>query len=88
MSPAKFSVKNALFINMISVLVIILGIYSWFNMRQEAFPNINLDKVSISTVYTGATPQEIEKLVTIPIEEELSEVDDIDEIRSVSAENF
>ncbi len=88
MSPAKFSVKNALFINLISIIIIIIGVYAWFNIKQEAFPNISLDKVFIATAYPGATPQEIEKLITIPIEEELAEVDDIDEINSTSVENF
>ncbi len=88
MKPATFSVKNSLFINLVSVLIIIVGVYYWFNIKQEAFPNISLDMVSINTIYMGATPQEVEKLITIPLEEELAEVDDIDEITSVSTENL
>lgn len=88
MTPAKFSVKNSLFINLVSVIIIILGIYHWFTIKQEAFPNVSYDMVSVVTVYTGATPQEVEKLITIPLEEELAEVDDIKTIYSSSAENL
>ena len=72
MKPASFSVKNSLFINLVSVIIIIVGIYYWFNIKQEAFPNISMDFVSVTTVYRGATPQEVEKLITIPLEEELA----------------
>lgn len=88
MKPAAFSVKNSLFINLVSVIIIIVGIYYWFNIKQEAFPNISFDLVQVSTSYRGATPQEVEKLVTIPLEEKLSEVDDIKEMTSFSAEGI
>ena len=73
MKPATFSVKNSLFINLVSILLIGAGIYFWFNMKQEAFPNISFDMVTIGTTYIGATPQEIEKLITIPLEDKLAE---------------
>jgi len=57
-------------------------------MKQEAFPNISFDYVTVSTFYMGATPQEVEKLITIPLEEELEQVDDIKEITSTSIENL
>ncbi|MBU1862166.1 MAG: efflux RND transporter permease subunit [Candidatus Omnitrophica bacterium] len=88
MKPATFSVKNSLFVNLVSVLIIVVGIYQWFHIKQEAFPNVSYDWVTITTVYAGATPQEIEKLITIPLEEELAEVDDVKEIQSISAENL
>jgi len=88
MKPATFSVKNSLFINLVSVIIIIVGVYYWFNIKQEAFPNISFDWVQVNTVYRGATPQEVEKLITIPLEEELAEVDDVNEMTSFSAEGI
>jgi multidrug efflux pump subunit AcrB len=88
MKPATFSVKNSLFVNLISIIILIVGTYYWFHIKKEAFPNISMDFVQVTTAYRGATPQEIEKLITIPLEEELIEVDDIDEITSISAEGF
>lgn len=57
-------------------------------MQREAFPRFSFDTVMVTTTYPGATPAEIEKLITIPIEKELKEVDDIKEINSVSAEGI
>jgi len=51
------------------------------DINREAFPNVNLDKVEIHVAYPGATPSEIERLVIIPIEQELKSVDGIDSIR-------
>jgi len=57
-------------------------------MQREAYPRFSFDIVIVSTVYPGATPREIEKLITIPIEKELKQVSDIKEISSVSAEGI
>ncbi len=55
-------------------------------MPQEMFPNIQLDKVRISTVFEGAAPEEVERQVTLPIEEEFDGVADIDVVTSTSQE--
>jgi len=86
MKLAEFSVKNSLFVNLLSVFLLCAGAVSLFQLRREAFPEVSFDKVTVSTVYSGATAEEIERLVTIPIENELKEVDDIDEMNSVSRE--
>lgn len=85
---AKFSVENSLIVNVFSFFFIIAGIASLMKLNREAFPNINFDKVTINTAYPGSTPQEVEKLITIPIETELKQVDDIEQITSVSAEGI
>ena len=85
---AKFSVKNSLIVNVLSVFIVIAGIVSIFQMHREAFPSIDLDHVTIVTVYPAATPVEIEKLITIPIEKELKEIDEIEELTSISAEGI
>ena len=87
MSLPKFSVNQSLFINMISVFIIIAGAIVLFGMNREVFPNVNFDMVSVTTVYPGANPLDVEKLVTVPIEKELKEVDGIKEINSSSADS-
>ena len=57
-------------------------------MPQEMFPNIDLDRVRISTEYEGAPPIEIEKQITILVEEELESLADIDVVTSESTEGF
>ena len=85
MSLPKFSVNQSLFVNLISFMIIIVGLIVVFGLNREVFPNVTFDIVSVATSYPGATPQDVEKLITIPIEKELKEVDGIKEINSTSA---
>jgi multidrug efflux pump subunit AcrB len=87
MSLPKFSVNQSLFVNLISVIIIIVGAVVLFGMNREVFPNVNFDMVSVTTVYPGANPLDVEKLITVPIEKELKEVDGIKEINSSSADS-
>ena len=87
MSLPKFSVNQSLFVNMISVFIIIAGAIVLFGMNREVFPNVNFDMVSVTTVYPGANPLDVEKLITVPIEKELKEVDGIKEINSSTADS-
>jgi len=88
MKLAEFSVKQSLFINLLSVFVIIAGVAAAIGMSREAFPNISFDMIMVTTSYPGASAEEVEKLVTIPLEKELKEVDDIEEMRSSSIEGL
>lgn len=85
MSLPKFSVNNSLFVNLISVIILIIGMVVLMGINREVFPNVAFDRVSITTVYPGGTPEDVEKLLTVPIEKELKEVDGIEEINSTSA---
>ena len=57
-------------------------------MPQEMFPVVEIDKVRINTEFEGASPEEVESQVTIPIEEELDTLADIDVIDSESNEGL
>lgn len=72
--------------NLLSLIIVIAGIMAIIRLNRDIFPNVNLDLVVINTSYPGATPSEIEKRITIPIEKELKKVDDLKEIRSASIE--
>ena len=85
MSLPRFSVNNSLFVNLISVMVIIVGLIVVLGINREVFPNVAFDRVSVSTIYPGSTPEDVEKLITVPLEKEVKEVDGIKEINSSSA---
>ena len=85
MSLPRFSVNQSLFVNLLSCVLIIIGVIVVMGLVKEIFPNVTFDMVSISTVYPGATPEDVEKLITVPIEKELKEVDGIKEVNSNSA---
>lgn len=86
MNLAKFSTQNSLFVNLLSAFLIIAGLFSMFQLKREAFPEVSFDVVTVATVFRGASPDEVEKLVTTPLEKELREVDNIKDIYSSSTD--
>ncbi|MEM7180975.1 MAG: efflux RND transporter permease subunit [Spirochaetota bacterium] len=83
----EYFLDKGIFINLLTALLLLIGGFKAASMNREAFPNINFDIVTITTVYPGASPAEVEKLVTNPIEEAIKAVDGIKEYRSGSIEN-
>ncbi|MDH5720607.1 MAG: efflux RND transporter permease subunit [Spirochaetia bacterium] len=83
----EFFIHRSTFGNIITGAVIIGGLIAGFSMQREAFPRADFDIVFIQTVYLGASPQEVEKLVTIPIEREVKSIDGIKELGSTSLES-
>jgi multidrug efflux pump subunit AcrB len=90
MKISEFSVKHSLLVNLISIFIIIAGLATIYvyHIRREAFPEVSFDMVIVQTVYPGAAPQEVEKLITVPIEKELKGVDGIETMISRSIDNI
>lgn len=85
MNPViRFFVERGLVVNLISVFLLLLGAYAAMTIKREAFPNVNLDMIHIDMVYPGATPEEIERLIITPIEQELRSLNGIDKMLSVA----
>ena len=82
----EFSVENRVLVNLLTLLVLGAGIVTYFGMHREMFPEFSRQAVQVVTEYTGASPEEVEKLITAKIEEEVAQVDDVDELLSVSQE--
>ena len=59
-----------------------------FNLRRDAFPHVSFDQVTIQTIYPSAPAEDVEKLITIPIEKELKAVSGMKEINSTSEEGL
>ena len=85
---SSWAIEHKTVIYVIMSLFFILGISSYFTMPREAFPEINDTKVFVSTVYPGNTAEDIERIVTDPLEEALKGVSNLVEIRSTSSEDF
>ncbi len=84
----RFSIDNPLITNLLLVLVLIMGLLSWYSLPQEMFPVIEMDKVKVTTIYKGASPEEMERLVSLSIEEEFDDMMEIDTITSTSSEGL
>ncbi len=84
----RFSINNPLIVNLSLVIVMIMGILAWRELPQEIFPVVDLDMVHIVTEFDGASPAEVEQQVTLPLEEEFEDSQDIDYISSISRESL
>ena len=88
MIPIHFSLKNPLLVNLSLVIILIMGVISWQGLPQEVFPVVDLDMINVNTKFEGASPAEVEKQVTLPIEEEFQDRQDIDFVSSISKEGI
>ena len=70
------------------VIIVIAGLYSYATLPRESFPDITIPYVFVTTTYEGVAPADMEELITIPIERKLKGIDDVEEIRSTSAEGI
>lgn len=68
------------------LIILIVGIYSYIVLPRESTPDITVPYVLVVTPYEGVTPDDIESLITYPIERKLKGLKDVEKIRSVSAE--
>ncbi|QHN50269.1 efflux RND transporter permease subunit [Geobacillus stearothermophilus] len=80
----RFSLNNKLAVWILTAIVAAAGLYAGMNMKLETIPNINVPFISVSTVYPGATPEEVAKKVTEPIEQRVEHLDGVTVVRSSS----
>lgn len=79
-----FSVQKKLFVALTTLFLLIGGIYSMLTLPIDAVPDITNNQVQIVTVSPTLAPQEVEQLITFPIEVAMSNIMNVEEIRSVS----
>ncbi|WP_415324908.1 CusA/CzcA family heavy metal efflux RND transporter [Chryseobacterium sp. MMS23-Vi53] len=80
----KFSIKNKIVIGIMTLLLIIWGTWSTSKLPIDAVPDITNNQVQIITVCPTLAGQEVEQLVTFPIEQSIANIPDIEETRSIS----
>ena len=80
----RFSVKKKLFVGLTTLFLLIGGIYSMLTLPIDAVPDITNNQVQIVTVSPTLAPQEVEQLITMPVEIAMSNIMNVTEIRSVS----
>jgi len=79
-----FFVHRGLLVNMLSVMLLLAGIYAATAIQREAFPSVDFDLVVVSASYPGSSPHESEQLLVTPIERELKGMDGIKNISSTA----
>lgn len=84
----EFFLRRPVLSNLITLALCAVGGWHFFHSRREAFPDIKFDMVLIQTPYPGASPEEVETLVTRKIEEQVRTVSGVDRAESWSLENL
>lgn len=84
---SKFSVRKPYTIVVAVILVLILGTISFINLQTDLLPSIDLPYLVVVTSYPGASPEEVEMVITRPIEQVVATTTNIKNISSVSSEN-
>ena len=87
-SLSSWAIDHSTVIYVVIGLFFILGISSYMNLPRENYPEINTNEVFVSSLYPGNTAEDIERLITDPLEEELKGVPNLVGIESTSLENF
>lgn len=85
---SKFSVNKPYTVVVAVILVIILGFISFTGMKTDLLPSMNLPYAIVVTTYPGATPEEVETVVTKPVEQSMATVSNIKTVASQSSENM
>jgi HAE1 family hydrophobic/amphiphilic exporter-1 len=88
MKLAQFSVNRPVTTVMIFIAGIVLGLVSLLSLGIDLIPDFEIPAVSVMTAYEGAGPEEIETLITEPLEDALSTISGVDEVISLSKEGL
>lgn len=84
----EFSLHNRLLVAIISALILVLGIYNISKMEVDVFPDLNAPTVVVLTEAAGMAPEEVERLVTYPIETSVNGATGVRRVRSSSTTGF
>jgi HAE1 family hydrophobic/amphiphilic exporter-1 len=80
----RFSLEQKVFFNLLFILLMIAGFFAMFALPTERYPDINMAKVKIVTDYPGASPVDVETLVTRKLEDAIEDIENIEWISSSS----
>ncbi len=85
---SSWAIGNKTTMYVLIAVILILGMSAFFKMPRENFPEIKETKIYISSVFPGNTAEDIEKLITDPLEDQLKTVSNVIEITSTSQEDY
>lgn len=84
----KFSLNNRMVVLVAAVLLMLAGVYTTKNMEVDVFPDLNAPTVVVMTEAKGMAPEEVERLVTFPVETAVNGATDVRRVRSSSTTGF
>ncbi|MDD7466069.1 MAG: efflux RND transporter permease subunit [Actinomycetaceae bacterium] len=85
---AKVSLKNRAFVALVSVVIAVLGVFAMSTLRQELIPSVQLPQISVLTTSVGATSEQMKERVSVPIEQAVSTIAEVESTRTQSSSSF
>ena len=86
MKMIDWMARNSVAANLLMIVLLVGGGFSLFSIKQEVFPEFDLDIISVTVPYRGATPSEIEESIVIPTESALEGIQGIKKVTSTATE--
>ncbi|UII29426.1 efflux RND transporter permease subunit [Fulvivirga maritima] len=84
----KLSLNNRNTVFFLLFLVVIMGISAYINLPKDSYPEVEQPMVYVGTTYLGNSPVDIENLITRPLEKEINDISEIDNIKSTSVQDY
>lgn len=81
-----FMAKNGVAANLLMLAMLFGGLFAYFSVPQEVFPEASLDTIQVSVTYPGATPEEIEESIVQKIEEAVESIEGVKKVRATASE--
>ncbi len=86
--PTSWAIDNRTSIFIITVIITLAGIMSYNALPKEQFPDVTVPQIFVTTIYPGASPSDMEQLVTKPIEKQLKGLSGVKKVSSYSVQDF
>jgi multidrug efflux pump len=86
--PTSWSIDNSMAIFIVTIIITLAGLYSYNALPKEQFPDVVVPTIFVSTIYPGASPSDMEQLVTKPIEKQLKGINGVKKVTSSSVQDF
>ena len=86
--PSSWSIDNKTSIFIATIMITLMGLFTYNSIPKESFPEIKIPKIFISTIYPGTSPANMENLVTKPIEKKVKSIEGVKKITSNSYQNY
>ena len=85
---SSWAVDNRATVMVLGILIALIGWNAYQSMPREAFPEVVTPEIFVSTVYPGNSPEDMEKLITRPLEKEIKTITGLDEVLSTSVQGY
>ena len=86
--PSSWAIDNRTAIYFITILITLMGLVTYLNLPKESFPEIKIAQIIVQTVNPGTSPENMENLVTKPIEKQVKNLTGVKKVTSNSFQDF